>query len=314
MTGDKLLLIVLAAASLAFAVPSANAQATRTWVSGVGDDANPCSRTAPCKTFAGAISKTAAGGEINALDPGGFGAVTITKAITIDGGGGQVASTLVAGTNGIIVSAPAAATVTLRNIRINGIVGTPSGGLNGVQFLSGGALHIEHCTIFGFTQNAININVNTATGASVFVTDTVVSNAAGGIAARNAAAGKVFVSMQRATVVQNSSFGLRADGSGAGAIIVAASDSLFTGNGTAVSAVGGPGGAGIQITRSTIANSTTGLEANAATAFIFSSFNLITGNGTALSSISGGNLLSYKNNSVDGNFTTGVFTGALIPE
>src|SRR2546423_3383293 len=69
-----------------------NAQASRTWVSGVGDDANPCSRTAPCKTFAGAILKTAAGGEIDALDPAGFGALTITKAITIDGGGGQVAS------------------------------------------------------------------------------------------------------------------------------------------------------------------------------------------------------------------------------
>jgi hypothetical protein len=70
------------------------AQATRTWVSGVGDDANPCSRTAPCKTFAGAISKTAAGGEIDALDPAGYGAVTINKGITIDGGGGQVASVL----------------------------------------------------------------------------------------------------------------------------------------------------------------------------------------------------------------------------
>jgi hypothetical protein len=70
---------------------AAHAQATRTWISGVGDDANPCSRTAPCKTWAGAISKTAAGGEINALDPGGFGAVTITKAITLDGAGGQVA-------------------------------------------------------------------------------------------------------------------------------------------------------------------------------------------------------------------------------
>src|SRR5213595_1499896 len=69
--------------TLAF-VSLAQAQATRTWVSGVGDDANPCSRTAPCKTFAGAISKTAACGEINALDPGGFGAVTITKSMTID--------------------------------------------------------------------------------------------------------------------------------------------------------------------------------------------------------------------------------------
>src|SRR4030081_2699280 len=96
----------------------AQAQATRTWVSGVGDDANPCSRTAPCKTFAGAISKTADGGEIDALDPGGFGAVTITKSITIDGGGGGGwASILNAGSNGIIVNAttlPASVVVTLR--------------------------------------------------------------------------------------------------------------------------------------------------------------------------------------------------------
>src|SRR5215208_5315892 len=82
----------------------AQAQATRTWVSGVGDDVNPCSRTAPCKTFAGAISKTAAGGEITVLDPGGFGAVTITKAITIEGSGikGSITASLV---NGIIVNA-----------------------------------------------------------------------------------------------------------------------------------------------------------------------------------------------------------------
>src|SRR6202042_1798865 len=109
------------------AIAPAHAQATRTWISGVGDDANPCSRTAPCKTFAGAISKTAAGGEIDALDPGGFGALTITKAITLDGGGGQVASVLVAGTNGINVVAGTNDVVTLRNLRINGI----GVGLNG---------------------------------------------------------------------------------------------------------------------------------------------------------------------------------------
>src|SRR5579884_2720276 len=96
-------------------------QASRTWVSGVGDDANPCSRTAPCKTFAGAISKTASGGEIDALDPGGYGAVTITKSITIDGGGGQVASVLVAGTNGIVIAAGASDVVTLRNLRLEGL-------------------------------------------------------------------------------------------------------------------------------------------------------------------------------------------------
>src|SRR6202034_2595787 len=97
-----------------YTVP-AHAQATRTWVSGVGDDANPCSRTAPCMTFAGAISKTAAGGEIDALDPGGFGSVTITKSITIDGGGGGgVASVMAsAGTTGITVSAGATDIVTI---------------------------------------------------------------------------------------------------------------------------------------------------------------------------------------------------------
>src|SRR5215470_15285876 len=153
----NLVVVALAATCLLMAVQPAAAQATRTWVSGVGDDANPCSRTAPCKTFAGAISKTAAGGEINALDPGGFGAVTITKSITIDGGGGQIASTLVAGTNGIIINAGATDTVTLRNIAIDGIAGAPSPGLNGVRLLAGAALHIEHCTIFGFSQIGIDV-------------------------------------------------------------------------------------------------------------------------------------------------------------
>src|SRR6516164_10666767 len=98
---------------------AADAQATRTWVSGVGDDANPCSRTAPCKTFAGAISKTAPAGEIDTLDPGGFGAVTITKSITIDGTAG-LAGVLVSGTNGIVVNAGSGDVVILRNIDFNG--------------------------------------------------------------------------------------------------------------------------------------------------------------------------------------------------
>src|SRR5205807_8536137 len=87
-------LLVLGILALGF-TSMANAQSTRTWVSGVGDDANPCSRTAPCKTFAGAISKTISGGEIDCLDPGGFGQVTITKSITIDcdsGTGGVLGS------------------------------------------------------------------------------------------------------------------------------------------------------------------------------------------------------------------------------
>src|ERR1700738_4506896 len=147
----------LIGATLSLWLPSAPAfaQATRTWVSGVGDDVNPCSRTAPCKTWAGAISKTANGGEIDALDPGGFSGLTITKAITIDGGGGQVASVLVSGTNGILVGGRPTDVVTLRNLRINGIEGTGSGGLNGIYYQSGAALHVENCNIFGFTEDGI---------------------------------------------------------------------------------------------------------------------------------------------------------------
>src|SRR6266849_9049249 len=113
-----------AVASVFFAfcvfTPFAHAQATRTWVSGVGDDANPCSRTAPCKTFAGAISKTAAAGEIDCLDPGGFGALTITKSITLNCSA-TLGSVLVSGTNGIVITAATTDNVVLRNIQIQGI-------------------------------------------------------------------------------------------------------------------------------------------------------------------------------------------------
>src|SRR5213080_267867 len=108
----------------------ANAQATRTWVSGVGDDVNPCSRTAPCKTFAGAISKTASPGIINCLDPGGFGAVTITKDITIDCTG-TLGSVLSSGVQGVIVNALTTHNIVLRAIDING-AGTTLG-TNGVS-------------------------------------------------------------------------------------------------------------------------------------------------------------------------------------
>jgi hypothetical protein len=138
----------------------AQAQATRTWVSGVGDDANPCSRTAPCKTFAGAISKTAAGGEISVLDPGGFGAVTITKAITINGDG-TLAGLLAATVNGIIVNAGVNDVVVLRSISINGTSGANIG-INGIRFLAGRSLRVENCSISGFNQNGIDV-VHTST-------------------------------------------------------------------------------------------------------------------------------------------------------
>jgi hypothetical protein len=151
-----------ALALIALAIPaSASAQATRTWVSGVGDDANPCSRTAPCKTFAGAISKTAAGGEINCLDPGGFGGVTITKALKIkcrytEGG------VLVAGTNAIIVNAPSTSNVTLEGLDINGLNETASPGIHGIRILSAKRVHIRDNEIHGFNGAGIDINPTSA--------------------------------------------------------------------------------------------------------------------------------------------------------
>ena len=131
----------------------AQAQATRTWVSGVGDDANPCSRTAPCKTFAGAISKTAACGEISVLDPGGFGAVTITKSITIDGTG-TLAGILASVGTGIIINAATTDVITIRGVSIDGACG----GLRGMNIIQAKTVNVEDVMIFRFTNEGILVN------------------------------------------------------------------------------------------------------------------------------------------------------------
>jgi hypothetical protein len=152
--------------------PSLFAQATRTWVSGVGDDANPCSRTAPCKTFAGAISKTAAGGEISVLDPGGFGAVNITKSITLNGAG-TLASILFSGTNGIIVNG-AGIIVNIKDISLNG--GTPtSPGVNGIRIIQAASVNVIGCDIYNFSNAGIKDERNTA-GATLLVKNTNIRN------------------------------------------------------------------------------------------------------------------------------------------
>src|SRR5436309_8159280 len=153
---NKSRLLAVAGTTLALLALSApaHAQATRTWVSGVGDDLNPCSRTAPCKTFAGAISKTFINGEIDCLDPGGYGTVTITKSITIDCTG-TFGSILASGTNGVNVNDSASGfpntiRVILRSLSINGATtaaqnaqGNPGSGLVGINFTSGASLIVE---------------------------------------------------------------------------------------------------------------------------------------------------------------------------
>jgi hypothetical protein len=134
---------------------AAQAQATRTWVSGLGDDANPCSRTAPCKTFPGAYSKTAAGGEIDVIDPGGFGTISIGKSITIDGGGGVMASILGSSTFGVTVNAGPNDEVTLRNIFLQGISQYTFPGTSAIIFNSGRSLNVEHVVIENWSQFGI---------------------------------------------------------------------------------------------------------------------------------------------------------------
>src|SRR3954469_14456568 len=160
-------------------VAPASAQATRTWVSGVGDDANPCSRTAPCKTFAGAISKTAGGGEINVLDPGGFGGVTITKSMTIRST--FEAGVLVSGTNAIVISAGANDNVILEGLDIEGL----GSGLNGIT-VTGLVKNVLvlRCSINKFTQNGINC-ASTQNGARMTVKDTTISNVPVGVNLQN---------------------------------------------------------------------------------------------------------------------------------
>jgi hypothetical protein len=151
----KKLLLVFAA--LVLSAGAAHAQASRTWVSGVGDDANPCSRTAPCKTFAGAISKTLAGGEINCLDSGGFGAVTITKSISIICEG-VTAGVLAAGTNGVIVNVAATDRVLLQGLDIEGLRGSPSlAGIHGVHIVGGGRVTIRKSSIRNFNQYGVHL-------------------------------------------------------------------------------------------------------------------------------------------------------------
>jgi hypothetical protein len=237
-----------------FAPTHVHAQATRTWVSGVGDDANPCSRTAPCKTFAGAISKTAAGGEISALDPGGYGAVTITKSITIDGGG-TLASILAALTNGIIINAPNII-VKIRNITISG-AGT---GFNGVRFLNGGSLTLQNVVIENFTQEAVRFSPSAT--ADLVIANSMLRTSDMGIRSFPSAGAIGNVMITNTIIEGNANIGVRVeDGT-----FVTIRDSVLQGNGTeGVSALSWGGSVDASISNTTSSrNGTNGFVAQVA--------------------------------------------------
>lgn len=311
-------ILVLSAALFAAAmlwVTPASAQATRTWVSGVGDDANPCSRTAPCKTFAGAISKTAAGGEITCLDPGGFGGVTITKSITIDCTG-TMGSILASSITGVLVNG-VDVDVVLRGLSING--GSPaSAGLYGVRFLQGSSLTIISCAINGFRAAGAGngIAFTPSTAAELYVFNTTVVNNRLGILIAPTGAGVANVTLEQVNVSNSQTDGLRvatSSNSGPGAFVTA-EDSVFTGNqnGIVLFTPAGTNFAVAKLVGTTVAsNTSTGLLADGATVRGDVSASNITNNGTGVSAINGAFLSSYLDNLVDRNGADGAFSGSI---
>ena len=286
---------ILMIACFTLAVASmAQAQATRTWVSGVGDDANPCSRTAPCKTFAGAISKTAVDGEIDALDPGGFGAVTITKSITIDGC--CMTSILGAGTTAININITSGTdskkTVRLRNISINGA----SSGIHGINFIAGLKLYVENCQIYGFQSSASSrgIKANVGASAQLYVKDSNIENNASGIDV-SASSGVIVA------VMDNVRMGGMTDGlimgTGSGGSL---RNSVVTGmTGVAVKMVGGA----ISLESDLLNHNGTGLQPGAGTTTDLSNTSII-GNSLGIAT-TGGLVQSHGNNQINLNTSPG---------
>ena len=293
--------VVIATFICAFA-SLANAQASRTWVSGVGDDANPCSRTAPCKTWAGAISKTAPCGEIDALDPGGFGAVTITKSITLDGTG-TFASILASLTTGIIINATNTDVITIRGVSINGFCN----GIRGINILQAKTVNIEDCVIFRFAGDGITSTDNN--GLKLNVRNTVIrDNTGDGINAIAAAAGLAKITLANSSLNGNGN-GLHAKSG----VLVTAEECRFSGNtaaGVFADNTVGSSFAVIRVNRSQIEGNATGVQAGSgggvADSVVELSQNLIdfnTGNGVLVST--GGTVQTFTNNSINGNGTNG---------
>jgi hypothetical protein len=289
---------------------AAQGQATRTWVSGVGDDANPCSRTAPCKTFAGAISRTATGGIIDAMDPGGFGAVTITKAMTIEGNG-TLASDLSSGTNGIVVNITSGTgrNVVLRNILIDGSGVTI--GINGIRFIAGDSLVVEDCYIKTYSAAGIDFENDSGTGQLV-VRRTSISQTAQGILVKPQAAAAAAHASIHDSLITTSGVGVRAEDKSN----VSITDSRISGNtgdGVLSFAAGGIGTV-VLVSHTEIAgNAGTGLKTQGGNSFLRVFFSTITGNGTGLDHSLGGELSSYLNNVLSLNTSNGTFTGPTAP-
>jgi hypothetical protein len=297
----KLLATALGAATLW--VSPAAAQATRTWVSGLGDDVNPCSRTAPCKTFAGAISKTAAGGEIDCLDPAGFGTLTITKSITIDCTGtfGSVLNS--GGINGFVINDSATATpgtveVKLRGLSINGAGTTP--GLNGIRFISGRSLYVEDVLIQN-QKSGSGISFQPTTSARFMLNNVSIVDGGVGILVQPTGTGLAKGVIRNTRVFNSTTNGVRIDSASTSTsgIHVTSENSTFSRNATGISVNSGAAFLTLMVNGSTIANNTgTGISSAGFSSSVMVGDTTITGNATG---VSGPGFLSFGDNRLDGN-------------
>jgi hypothetical protein len=288
---------VLLALSL-FTSP-ASAQATRTWVSGVGDDANPCSRTAPCKTFAGAISKTLVNGEIDCLDPGGFGAVTITKSITLDCSG-TFGSILFSGTNGINIpfdsfsSTDTRKTVNIRGISFQGV----DSGLISISLSGNGTgsfVNVEDCVINGnFGGAATGINDQRTNGTLTVLNSTVRDMGTAGVSITSTGGGLIRATLSNVRVI-NANSGIVL-GAGAG---VHVSRSVMASNSTV--GLSAAVGASLSIDSTEISNNGLGLKSLGT---VILSTNDFAFNITGLS----GSVFTYTSSRFTGNGSGGTFS------
>jgi hypothetical protein len=295
---NKWLFKALTAIALAFvSTIFVQAQATRTWVSGVGDDVNPCSRTAPCKTFAGAISKTAKGGQISILDPGGYGALTITKSITVDGAG-IIGSTLNSGVTGFSINitdpADTDATVILRNLQIDG-AGTTKG-VNGIRILAAKTVVVENVTVINQSNRAITDERTTAGAGNLFVTNFSSYNIAQTHIVINPGAGAtVNAAITNARLEKSTSNSGLAVLRSANVLI---RDSVISGNFSfGIVAEEAAGSVDVNVENTSITNNGTGVSIFSGAPIIRLSNTMVTGNNTGLS----GAIVSFGNNRIAGN-------------
>jgi hypothetical protein len=286
MNKVRFTLNILAVLIFTLACASLSQAQVRTWVSGVGDDLNPCSRTAPCKTFSKAHSVTSANGEINALDAGGYGTVTITKSITIDGGE-AFSSILAAGVTGVIINAPGGHIV-LRNLFING-AGT---GVDGIKVLQAASVTVENVKILGFTGQGVDWSPSTADGILTVRNLTASSCIGGGVSVINTS-GFGRVSIENSTF-HRGAFGVKAGGLG----IVTVTDSTATA--TTDGFLSSGGGAQLNLDRCVSTHNTNGVKVDGGAAARISNCNISTNITNGLRIISG-IIESYGNNMIRGN-------------